>query len=300
MRVSTNARLFARNPRRLISDPAIAVIATRAAVTLAAVIVGVFALLAVSQVLTPGWWSQDTDAYWNAAMRLRDGQALYPALLNPDASDTYRYAPWFAFLWVPLTFVPQAIVYAAWTSVLLIAAGLCTLLVLRRTTVASLLLAMLFGSLLLPAAASGNVQPLLLIMLAWGVDRRAGPLWIAVGASLKAAPILLVAVYLGRGEWRRALLAGALTLALVAPMLTFDLSSYPTQAAAASGPLPLWIELVIAFVAALAALRFATTRYGWLTAALGLVFAIPRWSYYQPTFLLIGLAPKADATSRER
>jgi hypothetical protein len=58
----------------------------------------------------------------------------------------------------------------------------------------------------------------------------------------------------------------------------------------------LWIELAIASAATVAAFRFASTRHSWLAAAIGIMFAIPRWSYYQPTFLLIGLARKPDAT----
>jgi hypothetical protein len=140
------------------------------------------------------WWSQDTDAYWNAALRLRSGEPLYPVLGNPDASDTYRYAPWFAFLWVPVTFLPQPLVYGAWIVILMAAAAATLWLTLRHWSVAAAMSAVLFGSLLIPAAASGNVQPLLIAALALGLERRSGPLWIAAAASLKAAPILLVAV----------------------------------------------------------------------------------------------------------
>lgn len=262
-------------------------------------VVAAFAVLALSQVLNAAWWSQDTDAYWNAALRLRHGDMLYPPLANPDASDTYRYAPWFAIAWIPLTFLPQAVVYVAWTAILLgsTAAGLWILA--RRRSAAGSILAIVVGSLLIPAAASGNVQPLLLAVLAYGVERRSGPVWIALAASLKAAPILLVAVYLGRGEWRRAAVALLLTLALVAPMLAFDLSNYPTQTAAAAGPLPEWLALGLALAAAACAVRFGRTRYGWLSAAVAVVLAIPRWSYYQPSFLLLGL-PAHERTAKGR
>lgn len=270
----------------------LAQLATRASYVVALAIVAAFAVVAISQIATPGWWSQDTDAYWNAAMRLRDGHLLYPQLANPDASDTYRYAPWFALGWVPLTYLPKALVYVAWTGLMLAAAAACVMLPLRQRTMAGILFALLLAGLLIPAAASGNVQPLLLIALALGVERRSGPLWIALAASLKAAPILLVAVYLGRREWWRALAAAVLTAGLVLPMLAFDLSSYPLPAAAATGPLVWWLALLLALGAAAMAVRRAGTRYGWLAAALGVMLAIPRWSYYQPTFLLVGLAKK--------
>ena len=63
----------------------------------------------------------------------------------------------------------------------------------------------------------------------WGVERRSGPIWIALGASLKAVPLALALVYAGRGEWRKAAVAAGLTALLVAPMLLFDLSGYSTD-----------------------------------------------------------------------
>jgi hypothetical protein len=265
----------------------------RVAFAIAFAAVVAFALLALSQLANPYWWSQDTDAYWNAALRLRAGEPLYPPLGNPDASDTYRYAPWFAFAWVPLTFLPQPLVYGAWLVLLGTATVACLWLTLRRWSAATLLAAILFGSLLVPAAASGNVQPLLIAALAFSVERRSGPVWIAAAASLKAAPLLLVAVYLGRREWARAGVTIVFTTILVMPMLAFDLSSYPTQTAAAAGPLPPWIALAAVLVASVAAIRLATTRLGWLLAAAAVMLAIPRWSYYQPSFLLLGAPARA-------
>ena len=53
-----------------------------------------------------GWTLSDACAYWNAAIRLREGAELYPQLASVDASEVYRYAPWFAWLAVPGTFLP--------------------------------------------------------------------------------------------------------------------------------------------------------------------------------------------------
>ena len=78
----------------------------------------------------------------------------------------------------------------------------------------------------LEGAAYGNVQPLLVLALLWGAPRRSGPIWVALAASLKLDPILLVVVYAGRGEWARAAWTLAITAALVLPMLAFDLSGY--------------------------------------------------------------------------
>src|SRR5207248_1690343 len=64
---------------------------------------------------------QVMDAYWNAAMRLRAGQPLYAPGLPTD-SDLYRYAPWFAYAWVPLTYLPKGAVLVAWMGICLAAA----------------------------------------------------------------------------------------------------------------------------------------------------------------------------------
>jgi hypothetical protein len=248
-----------------------------------------FALLAFSQV-RGSWWMQDADAYWQAGMRLREGAPLYPALASQDASSVYRYAPWFAGIWVPLTYLPQPAVYAAWGAVLGMAAIGSALLSLRAGGVAGWTLGILVLAMLLPAAASGNVQPLVIATLVYGVERRTGPFWIASAASLKAAPVLFVLVYLGRREWRRSAVTLVLTALLLAPFLATDLAHYPLEVGAAAGPLPGWADWAIAGLLGVVALAAARTNYGWLLAATAVVLAIPRWSYYQGTFAVTGLA----------
>jgi hypothetical protein len=51
----------------------------------------------------------------------------------------------------------------------------------------------------------------------------------------------------------------------------------------------------VAGALALAATVLARTRYAWLTASAAVLFAIPRWSYYQPTFLALGLVEEPEA-----
>lgn len=259
---------------------------------IAFVAVGVFAVFALSQLTIPGWWGQDTDAYWQAAQRLRDGQSLYPPLSNPDASDVFRYAPWFAVAWVPLTFLPQPVAYVVWGAAMIAAAGTAVSVPIRRGGFAGILLAILTTSLLLPAAATGNVQPALVAALTLSVERRSGPLWIAVAASLKATPILFAAVYVARGEWIRAGASLFITLVFVVPFLLFDLSAYPSAIGAATGPLALEVALAIAGLLLVATMRWSRSRYAWLAGAAAVLIAMPRWSYYQPTFLLVGLATR--------
>jgi len=241
----------------------------------------------------------DVAAYWEAAERIRAGEPLYVAGAA-NASDLYRYAPWFAFAWVPLTFLPREAVTAAWVGLMIVAAIVSTAPLVRHGLTGTAAFS-LFAPIQLEAAVFGNVQPLLVLMLLWGVERRSGPLWIAIGASLKAVPLLLALVYAGRGEWRRAGLAVALTALLAAPALLFDLSNYPTQAGpgqisltAVAGQLYLAVAITmlgITFVAARGLSRFA-----WLAGAGAMMAALPRLLPYEIGFLLIGLAerPRRD------
>src|SRR5918992_563782 len=145
-----------------------------------------------------GWTLSDATAYWNAGLRLRAGEPLYPSLTDVDASNVYRYAPWFAWLAVPVTFLPIEAAAVLWSAVLLSASGVALLPLVRA--------------------------------LVHGVERRSGPLWIAIAASLKATPILFALVYLGRRQYWRAAMAAAATALLVAPALLYDLRGYVTDA----------------------------------------------------------------------
>jgi len=236
----------------------------------------------------------DMDAYWNAAMRLRGGQALYAPGLPTD-SDLYRYAPWFAYAWVPLTYLPKAAVLVGWMTVCLAAAIASVAPLLWRgpagwATIALLLPFQLEG------AAFGNVQPLLVLLLLWGVERRSGPLWIAVAASLKATPFLLTAVYAGRGDWKRAGMTVLITALLVLPMLLFDLRGYSTRIGGGQMSLLtvspyLWVPIAGAAIAVTWVL--ARTRYAWLAGSVAVILALPRFIIYEIGFVLVGLAGRS-------
>jgi hypothetical protein len=238
----------------------------------------------------------DVTAYLGAAERLRDGETLYAAGAA-NASDLYRYAPWFAATWIPFTYLPSEAVAAGWVGLMIAAALLSTVPLLRHGPTGWAAFAF-FAPLQLQGAVFGNVQPLLVLMLLWGVGRRSGPLWIAVGASLKAVPLALVLVYAGRGEWRRAAVTLALTAVLVAPMLLFDLSGYSTDPGPNQDSLAgvsLFLYVPVALAAAAATWWLSRTRYAWAAAAFTMVAGLPRMLSYQSSFMLVGLV-----TDRER
>ena len=252
------------------------------------VIVAVLVGVAVSHVrwMFLDWSLHDMNVYWDAAMRLRTGAPLYAAT---DPLDVYRYAPWWAYAWVPLTYLPKIVVDVGWSLLLLIASGLATALLLRRATLAAGLAALLFAPLLFAISSIGNVQPLLVLVLAWGIPRRSGPVWIALAASLKAVPLAFVLIYVARREWLRAATAVVLTALLVSPMLLFPIPLEVFSAGrAAHLPTPLWATLALLAVGA--AVLLALRRSGWtpLAAAVAAVAALPRLFLYEVALVEVG------------
>jgi hypothetical protein len=194
------------------------------------------ALLGGVLLIGAGWTptvQPDADAYWHAALRLRDGMPLYlPA--GPDETEIYRYAPWFAYAWVPLTYLGQGVAYAVWRLVLFGAACVAVVPLLRRTTPAGMTLAVIIWCLLVSNLPAANVTTLMVGVLAIGLPRRSGPVLLGVAGSLKLFPLLLVAGYLAERRWRDAAMAIGTAGLLWLPLLLFDLGSYPTTTLAGS------------------------------------------------------------------
>ena len=251
---------------------------------------------------TTDWSLSDMDAYWNAALRLREGDLLFPPLADVSAPDVYRYSPWFAAAWVPLTFLPKAAVAIGW-SVTLLGATLLCLRPLMRSDLTSVATAMFFGSFLIWAASVGNIQPLLVAGLIHVLDRRAGPVAVGFAASLKAVPILLLLVYAGRGEWGRVGIGLAVAAALSATFLLVDLAHYPS--APGDAPSPLFAISPVLFVIgvvglALLAIRLASRRspFDRLSAAGTALAALPRITLLDLPMLLVGIRPNLERRKR--
>jgi hypothetical protein len=244
------------------------------------------------------WELEDSEAYWNAALRLRAGGPLYvPVDPGADELIAYRYAPWFAWIWIPLTYLPKGIVQVGWSAVLLASVGFALLPILRVRSVAAVCLAALLGGLLIRTASTGNVHALLVAALVVGVPRRSGPIWIGIAASLKFAPILYALVYVGRREWRRAGVALVVAAVLLAPALLQDLGAYPTDPGdslsllSLAGPIP-WA--LLALVCAAVAVAVARGRHAWAAASVAVLAAVPRLQLYDATYLLVGLGRRRD------
>ena len=110
-------------------------------------------------------------------------------------------------------------------------------------------------------------------------------------------PIIFAVVYLGRREWGRFAASVALTAALLAPFLLYDLSNYVTSVGFA-GILITWppIYVVVVAIGLIATIRLARGDYGWLAAGTTVALALPRFFLYDITFLLPGTLPAAPAT----
>jgi hypothetical protein len=237
------------------------------------------------------WSLSDMDAYSSAAMRLREGLPLYPVASDAGAADVFRYAPWFAWAWVPLTYVPRAAVAFGWSALLVAATAVAIWPLVVRRTLPAIGAAALFGSILLWCAASGNVHPLLVAVLVLGVDRHSGPVWIGIASSLKIFPLGFALVYAGRREWSRAIVAACVAALLWLPALAYGLSEYQTSFLDSPNPLLLVNAVaygVVVVVVALATVALARTRFGWLLAAVTVVSAIPRLSLIELSYLVVG------------
>ena len=248
------------------------------------------------------WSIEDADAYLAAAQRLSSGGELYPPALVPDPPLAYRGAPWFIALWVPLTAVPRAVVNFGWAALLLAASAWAVWPLLAERKPAGIALAALCGGLLVWTTSRGNVHPLVMAALVHGVDRRSGPLWIALAASLKAVPILFVVAYAVRREWTKVAITLLLTALLVLPMPLMGWDPERTPAGVSLsiyyqvGPMA-WLLTAGAAVVIGVAVAILRPRYAWLAMGATAIFALPRLIFYDFTYVLVGTKPNEGGPS---
>ena len=240
------------------------------------------------------WPLHDMDVYLAAATRVRDGHALY---LTGDVLHSYWYSPWFAYAWVPLTHLPRIVVAVAWSGLLLAATAVVAAMLYRMGR-SGPLLALLVGPPLFAVSAGGNVQPLMVLALLWGLHRRTGPLWVALATSLKYTPILFAVVYLARRQWWRAVAAAGLGALLLAPAFAGGVAAGGTPSQGADSALSLgWVPYLAILGVLTVGQLIVPPRFAPITAAAAAVFALPRLFVYDVTLLAAGAAsdPAADA-----
>ncbi len=230
-----------------------------------------------------GGFAGDVNVYRSAAERLRDGGMLYAP---SDPGHAFRYAPWWAFAWLPLLLMPRTLVEVGWVT---LQAGAALYLLWPHRWEWRVLI--FIGPMIAYPVFVGNVHALMLAGLAYGLPRRSGPLFIALAASLKAFPFLFILWYIGRRNWRMAAETVALTVFLVAPMLLYDLSAFGVSPGATLSLYRLnpFVWAAVAIVALLTAIRLARTRYGLYAAAVAVIASLPRMLFYDAAYALIGL-----------
>jgi hypothetical protein len=256
-----------------------------------AVLLGYLAYTLASWFLV--WNPADGGAYYDAASRLTHGQPLYPPI-NPEAHEVYRYAPWFAVAWIPLTALPRDLALHAWSLAMLACAVAAVWPLLSRPTWARVALAILVGQTLIETAMFGNAHPLVVAILVWTAGRRSFPAWVGVAASIKLVPIAFALVWAGRRQWVPALIAVGTAAVLFAPLLFFDLCSYPTDPGTgllslyAVSP-PLWAAVALATLAVTAWLAVRGSPYAWVAAAVLMFLGPPRVVTSYLGFLLVAV-----------
>ena len=237
------------------------------------------------------WNPADAGAYYDAAVRLTHGGDLYPAI-NPEAHEVYRYAPWFAAAWIPITALPRDVALHAWSLAMLGCAFAAVWPLLRRPTWARVALAAVVGQTLAETAMFGNAHPLVVAGLVWTVGRRSFPAWVGVAASIKLVPLALALVWTARGEWAKAALSVVVTALLFAPMLLFDLRHYVTDPGTGLLSLysvhpVLWGAAALGALAATSWLAIRGSRYAWVAAALLMFLGPPRVVLSYLAFLVV-------------
>jgi hypothetical protein len=230
------------------------------------------------------WTFNDLHAYQSAALRLRDGADLYGGNVTPWTA--YRYAPWFAYAFVPLASLPWKVLVVVWTGFTVGCSMLAIVPLLRDRRPQALLLAGIFGPLLVAVSVSGNMQAPIIALLVWALPTRWGPIAIGLAASLKVTPLLLCIGYLSNRQWRQALAAAAIATLLWAPVLFFQISPITFDSGGAA--ISTWAWLVLGGGATLGALWLAYrgSRWAWLGAAVAAYLSTPRLYLYDTTFLL--------------
>ena len=266
-----------------------------------AVTVLLVAMLAIGvATAAANWHLTDLKAYLAAADLLASGGNPFEVQLwERGLPYHYHYSPWFAALLVPALALPAGVVSVGWSLLLGAAAAVSLVPLAQQRGWGSAPLVLLMAFLYLNLVAEGNVQALLLAGLVWTLERRPGPVMIGVAASLKLVPILLVLVYVGRGEWRRALLAAAVTALLLAPSLLFEIAptALETGGTGLFSMAP-WLWGIGAVGAVAGTLYLARGRHAWLAASIATVLALPRLLIFDVTNLVIAF-PRRPAEDPE-
>lgn len=274
-------------------------------VALGVAILGVIVMFGATSSVTV---HPDADAYWLAAQRLRDGQALYGGPRG-DETQIYRYAPWFAFAWVPLTYFGKETAFLLWRLTLVVSTVAAVWPLLRRPTRASVTLAVLLGGLLLSNLPAANATPLIVAMLVAGLRTSVGPVLLGLAGSLKLFPLLLVGGYVAERRWLAAAVSIGVASMLWLNILAFDILVY-TQIGGPSfyvggvslfGVSPLiWAAEAVTLTLVVLRLIIRRSPWAWLGVSVLIPAAVPRVWLPDAAYILAAVPPTRTAASPRR
>lgn len=237
----------------------------------------------------------------------RAGEALwtigdpYAAGAGLGQESQYRYPPLLAML-MPLLGWPPV-----WFALILVATALPFYVWYRDQGPAGLLVPALLVGAWGQQLLNGNSQAIVVaLMVLVPRYRTGGPVLLAVATMLKLHPVLGLAWFIGRKDWRGvAVFAGATAALLIvqAPWLGAFVHFYSDAAATATIPgmslrafgIPIWIVGIA--VMTLVAIRFAGSRYGWMLATVLQLVALPRILLVNLALLLAAPLPRRSASA---
>jgi hypothetical protein len=146
---------------------------------------------------------------------------------------------------------------------------------------------------------------LVVALLAWTIGRPSAALWVGVATSIKLAPILFVAGWVGLGRWRSAVIAIATGAVLFAPMLLFDLSGYVTNPGTglvstyAASPV-IWAVTATGALLAIAWLVWRGSPHAFIAAGVAMFLVPPRVSTAYLAFLIPSVVATLHALDERR
>ena len=235
------------------------------------------------------WELEDWRTYLVAAERVAQGGPVYD--WSAGHEYVYRYAPWFAYALTPFLALPRPTADVIWSALVVSATLGAVLPLIRQRSWASVSLAVLVAGLLMRVASTGNVNPLIIAALVLGLQTRAGPIIVALAASLKATPLLFTAVFLAERRWVAAAITLGLTIVLVAPMawLGYEITPGPSESIFQVSPV-VWLFITPLALAVLTVLSAIGSPYVPLSAGLAAYLALPRSFLYDIALVLPGIA----------
>jgi hypothetical protein len=249
------------------------------------------------------WRFYDLITYLDAAQMWVDAGNPYTPTARAEDWMLYRYGPWFAALFVPLLSLPRVVVEVGYSAIVTAASCLAVVPMIRQYGLPAVPIALFLGTMLFGIGTGGNIQPVMVAILAWSLTTRWGPLGVAIAASMKLTPLLFVFVFAGQREWRKVAVTLVLTAILLGPILFFELPPQATMPGPSNSLLhihpALWavVALTTVALAAWQAYRVAPTR--WLATCVAVVMASPRLIGYDMTMLLAATPNRSAAGERD-